>query len=595
MAIVHRRLSIIDLAGGRQPMVSERGRNDGEGLVAVAFNGCIYNHRELRSELIGRGHRFATDHSDTEVLIHGHREWGDQLTRRLEGMYSYAIWDRAAGALTLARDWFGEKPLFYRLWPGSEDAATPFQVLAFASDPQCLWNVPRRVNGTDTRAITRWAIQYLQQGYVAANASPDGSVMMLPPGTAMRIDSHGRCTVVDSLDVARLTERASTTAGAMESLINRSVRQRLEADVPLACFLSGGVDSSLIATFAKRHNPALRTFSVRMPDPRYDESEFANRVAAHLGTDHATLDVSINPAEDLHHLITTMGQPFGDSSILPTHWVSRAAREHVKVALSGDGGDELFIGYERYMAARALARHWRLLRQLPRAMMSRSHPKGRWHKAGRLGEMARDFPTLGLGAMESLFTLQQLALLTDDEPSQFMHCEGGDDGLASLRWFDLWRYLPYDLLRKVDVASMCVSAPGGAGALEVRCPMLDRELAIAAIRAPVDQLMPGGQRKGLLRQIARKHLPAEIVDRPKMGFAIPIGEWFRSDDLPSRGCRMKTLLMDHLGAAQAFGPVELHRSGVRTLIDEHMSGKRDHGQRLFALLTLSMWVRTLKS
>jgi asparagine synthase (glutamine-hydrolysing) len=285
-----------------------------------------------------------------------------------------------------------------------------------------------------------------------------------------------------------------------------------------------------------------------------------------------------------------MGQPFGDSSLLPTHWVSRAAREHVKVALSGDGGDELFIGYERYMAARALARHWRLLRQLPRRMVNRSHPKGRWHKAGRLGEMARDYPELGLGAMETLFSLQQLAELTDEPPQRAMHCESSDDGLASLRWFDLWRYLPYDLLRKVDVASM-----GVPGALEVRCPLLDRELATAAIRAPIDQLMPDGQRKGLLRQIARKHLPADIIDRPKMGFAIPIGEWLRSDDLPAPGSRLRTLLMDHLNPADAFGSIMLNRRGVRSLVDEHMSGKRDHGQRLFALLTLAMWTRMLRS
>jgi asparagine synthase (glutamine-hydrolysing) len=250
----------------------------------------------------------------------------------------------------------------------------------------------------------------------------------------------------------------------------------------------------------------------------------------------------------------------------------------------------LFIGYERYLAARALARHWRMLKQLPSAMMSRSHPKGRWHKAGRLGEMARDFPVLGLGAMESLFSLRQLAELTDQDPQGVMFCDPGEDGLASLRWFDLWRYLPYDLLRKVDVASMAVP-----GSLEVRCPMLDRELATAAIRAPADQLLTDGQRKGLLRLIARRHLPTEIVDRPKMGFAIPIGEWFRSDDLPARGSRVKSLLMEHLLAADAFGPFDLNRAAVRRLVDEHMTARRDHGHRLFALLTLAMWVRLMRN
>ena len=393
--------------------------------------------------------------------------------------------------------------------------------------------------------------------------------------------------------------------GHLELLLEQAVSRRLEADVPLGCFLSGGVDSSLIAYMAKKHKADLLTFSVRMPDSRYDESSHAERVAAHLGIDHSILDVSISPAEDLLYLIHTLGQPFGDSSILPMYWVSKAARQQVKVALSGDGGDELFLGYERYLAAPFLARYWWWLRMLPAYPFHRFHPKSRVNKLARMVEMARDFPALGVMGMEAIFTIEQLNALKPSIRSGRWSCSLDDDhsvmhGLASmgcpagetpaaeaitrLRDFDLEYYLPNDLLRKTDTASM-------ACGLEVRCPFLDRDLASAVLAMPVDELIPGGERKGLLRRIARKYLPRECVDRPKMGFAIPIGEWFRSDDLPHKGSGMKTLLLDHLNSAEPFGAISLNQKAVQRFIDEHMSGKRDHGQRLFTLLTLSIWAR----
>jgi asparagine synthase (glutamine-hydrolysing) len=392
----------------------------------------------------------------------------------------------------------------------------------------------------------------------------------------------------------------------LESLLEQAVARRLEADVPLGCFLSGGVDSSLIAYFAKKHQPGLMTFSVRMPDSRYDESQYAERVAQQLSTKHRTLDISMNPADDLVRLIGTLGQPFGDSSILPTFWVSRSARQHVKVAIAGDGGDELFLGYERYLAAPFLAKHWRWLRRLPVSFLHSRQPKSRANKFARLVDMAGDFRLLGVLAMGSIFSVEQLESLnpsirpgrwacsSDEDHHSIMDTLASmgvsfepiwpDEAVGALRACDLEHYLPNDLLRKVDIASM-------ACGLEVRCPFLDRDLARAALAAPIEQLMPGGQRKGLLRQIARKYLPKEIVDRPKMGFAIPIGEWFRDDNLPARGAGMKTLLLDHLNSTEPFGPIQLNRKAVQRFIDEHMSGKRDHGQRLFTLLTLSIWAR----
>ncbi len=583
VAFVHRRLSIIDHKDGAQPMVSERGRNESEGLVAVVFNGCIYNHRELRKELEAKGHRFVTDHSDTEVLIHGWREWGEELFDQIEGMYALAIWDHVRSALALGRDCFGEKPL-YSLHRIEGSALPDGNLLIFASTHGAIAEL-RDGLPNERAGHEEWLLDYLQLGYIPRQ-----------PDNAWRpADDEPRSYTVFEPAVGvpccyptRLAFASEREAGfSLSCLLDRAVARRLEADVPLGCFLSGGVDSSLIAHVAKQHKPDLMTFTVRMPDARYDESRYAEQVARYLGTDHHTLDVAMNPDDDLIHLIDTLGQPFGDSSILPTYWVSKAARQHVKVALAGDGGDELFVGYERYLGARQLQRHWRWLRSLPDAALHRTHPKSRFNKAGRLIEMARDYPTLGIATMESIFRGHEIEELTGLPMSGEMP-PAERDALESLREFDLLNYLPNDLLRKTDTASM-------ACGLEVRCPFLDRDLAAAVLAMPVDELIPNGERKGLLRRIARKYLPKECVDRPKMGFAIPIGEWFRHDDLPHKGSGMKTLLLDHLNSAEPFGPIEFNRTAVQRFIDEHMAGKRDHGQRLFTLLTLSIWARSTKT
>jgi asparagine synthase (glutamine-hydrolysing) len=579
VAFVHRRLSIIDHAGGHQPMVSERGRNDKEGLVAVVFNGCIYNHRELRRELESKGHTFVTDHSDTEVLIHGWREWGKQLTHFLHGMYAFGLWDRSAATLAMARDWFGEKPLFWRIPPGDVPST-----IAFASDMAALNTLPLSSNSAGASADARWVGNYLQTGtltWVPANELPAAAIE--PDDTALWVNGE-----IYEIQGARPDEEHDSVQphSDFESLIRQAVTRQLEADVPLGVFLSGGIDSSLVAAFARENVTGVRTFAVKMPDPRYDESNFADLVALTLGTDHTTLDVTPTPVNDLIHLVETMGQPFGDSSVLPTYWVSKAVRQSATVALSGDGGDELFIGYDRYVVAPRLVQYWRWMQGVPLSPLYRAHPKSFLHKVARLRDMARDFSSLGLAAMESIFNVRQISELIGHKYQNPRACLRYSDPILGLRDYDLWSYLPNDLLRKVDTASMSCG-------LEVRCPFLDRDLARAALSAPIEQLMPGGQRKGLLRQIARKYLPKEIVDRPKMGFAIPIGEWFRDDNLPHKGSGMKTLLLDHLNSAEPFGPIQLNRQAVQRFIDEHMSGKRDHGQRLFTLLTLSIWAKQI--
>jgi asparagine synthase (glutamine-hydrolysing) len=576
IAFVHRRLSIIDHADGTQPMVSQRGRTDNEGLVAVVFNGCIYNHRELRGELSGLGHKFHTDHSDTEVLVHGWREWGSDLPEHLQGMFAFAIWDRSQGVLTLARDRFGKKPLYYRCEPAAKGNGL---LVVFASDARSA-AVGLTPTISDHDALLESLGSYLQLGYgwlgrsIAVHAAP---VMCLQPNSVVQFHAVSGEQSVETHPEQQ--QNVPLNGARLRGLIEQAVVRRLDADVPLGCFLSGGVDSSLIAYFARKHKPDLRTFCVRMPDPRFDESRHAEHVARHIGSNHTTLDVSAEPAEDLRTLIEQLGQPFGDSSLLPTYWVSKAARRHVRVVLTGDGGDELFVGYERYLAARALAIQRSMLTRVPKLLLKRTSPKSKLHKLGRLGEMARDFSACGILAMESLFTQEQIAQLLGAPAPKPVRWNPQPDALAALRQADLAGYLPFDLLAKVDTASMAV-------ALEARCPFLDRDLAREVLAAPVDQLIPDGKRKGLLRKIARAHLPREVIDRAKAGFAIPIGEWFRSNH-----GQLRTLLTDQLGSAEPFGPMPIAVDAARRMMDEHLAKSRDHGQRLFALLTLSLWAR----
>jgi asparagine synthase (glutamine-hydrolysing) len=583
VALVHRRLAIIDPACGQQPMVSERGK-DGEGLVAVVFNGCIYNHRELRRELVAAGRKFETDHSDTEVLIHGWREWGLGLTERLEGMYSLAIWDRDRADLWAARDLSGEKPLWLDLILERTGAGgTDYDLGAFylCSTAAGISRLAADRLGEERPSTIDWLGDWVRFGWSEeppSRARPFvfWSVALSTSDYLGLVRDQRRPAHLRSLPGGKRDQRLD--AASAEAMLRRAVAERLEADVPLGCFLSSGIDSALVARFALDQVGSLRTFSVRMPDRRYDESEGAARTAAALGTAHATLDCSAKPAEDLVRLIPQIGAPLGDSSLLPTYWVSRAAREHVKVALSGDGGDELFCGYDRHSAARWLLKWGWLARRLPGGALPDREPRGFRSRLRRLIGAAR----LGYAELLAIFPMADFRTLIGEDPGWYRP-EPFDDPAGT----DYWAYLHGDLMQKVDAASMSVG-------LEVRAPFLSRELVRACLDASYKDLMPRGQRKGLLRQVARKYLPAEIVDRPKQGFAIPIGEWFRTDY-----GGMKQLLMDHLNSAEPWGPprlgIDLNMAFVRRMLDEHMERQRDHSQRLYMLLVLSIWAKWLGS
>lgn len=584
VVLLHRRLAIIDPVQGRQPMTAHAGPGHGGGggansTLAVVFNGCIYNHRALRTELQAAGHRFETDHSDTEVLLHGYRQWGEALPTRLEGMFALAIWDRSRGLLFLARDPCGEKPLYYTFLNSGN-------LFAFASTPAALVRLAREADPPMATELAAAAIG-AWIGFGFGSDLPYARLASLPPGHQLsgpKPDSPDPWTLhrYDSPPQERDPDRP-LDALAVEKLLADAVAERLEADAPLGCFLSGGIDSSLVAVFAKRHLADLNTFTVRMPDARFDESRHAAGVAKRLFTRHTTLDCDPHPAEDLVRLITQLGLPFGDSSILPTYWVSKATRgAGVKVALSGDGGDELFAGYDRYRAALAMGK-WRwLMSLLPFDLLRSADPKSTPSRLARLGvaarrgypELVRIFPSPDLDRLG--IRVNGASLPPSPRPS---------DPVSDPMLWDFEHYLPEDLLRKVDTASMSV-------ALEVRCPFLDPQVVNAALTAPISALMPGGERKGLLKQVARKFLPQQVLDRPKMGFSIPVGEWFRTN---LGG--MKTLLIDHLGSAEPWGPadlgLQLDRAAVGKLITEHMDSRRDHSQRLFTLLSLSIWAKSL--
>jgi asparagine synthase (glutamine-hydrolysing) len=536
--------------------------------LTVVFNGEIYNHRALRRQLESLGHRFHTDHSDTEVLLHGYRAWGVDLPGKLNGMFAFAIWDRAAATLFLCRDRAGKKPLFVR-----RDA----NELRFASVVSALV-----VGGAAPRIDADGLDEYLRFGYTTGRTLLDG-VRELPPGSWM---------LVPGAEPGAVTERRYWTlsepgegTGDLGRLLEEAVERRLDADVPLGCFLSGGIDSSLVAALAqqalrRRDAEPLQTFSVSMPEVGYDEAPYARMVAQHIGSRHTELVAhpGTEVLADLRLLTAVSGEPMGDSSILPTYWLSRATRRHVKVALSGDGGDEVFGGYERYRAMRLLRRHGPWLRRTPLARLARSEQKSLRSRIGRLAAAAgRASPAEQYLSMIELFSHEQLRDLGRQPASPPPAMEDwqpeSDPVAAAMRW-DFEYYLPGDVLQKVDRASMAV-------ALEVRAPLLDFELVEASARLSPSTLMSRSRLKALLKQIAAPLLPTAILARKKQGFALPIGKWFRGP--------LKTELREHLtdGRLASLG---LRQATIDRLFREHADRRADHTHRLFTLLSLALWL-----
>jgi asparagine synthase (glutamine-hydrolysing) len=605
VALLHSRLAIIDVATGAQPMTSACGSR------TIVFNGCIDNHRALRATLLARGHRFVTHHSDTEALLLAHAEWGEGMPQHLQGSWACAI--ASERDVLLSQDFGLEKPLWWgRLRTRDASDGQPrthtgtHDVLAFASVPAALAALQRVVEGRVRAASPEHLLAWLRHGAADAPvlqcAQPlraRGCVV-----SALALLEHGQRAVHASPLPARSEQ--DIACSDVEHALREGVALRLEADVPVGCFLSGGVDSSLLAAFAKRHVPGLHTFTVRMPDARYDESREARAIADFLGTQHHELPCDANPAADVQSLISLLGAPLADSSLLPTHWVARAARNTCSVCLTGDGGDELFAGYERHIAAMHMPRIGPLLHALAALRGEARRANSRTHAAKSLAAKLARLLHAASGSYRDLFaifSLPELCTLFPQHADQLTGQLAGQLAMPSTsdaRAFldplhdDFAWALPSDMLLKADHASMAV-------ALETRAPFLSRGVQQLALRAPLSSLTsPDGhtsalrsllpRRKALLRTLASRHLPAWVSARPKFGFALPLGTMLRTD--------AGLLALQHQLHAQGeedFARVglQLHAPAMRQLLHEHASGAAHHEQRIWALLVMQIWSRAI--
>lgn len=573
VGLVHRRLAILDPdPRSNQPFRDESGR-------MLVFNGEIYNFRDLKRELtsLRPDYQWRTT-GDTEVLLLSYAVWGKDCLSRLDGMFAFAIWDEPRKELFLARDRMGQKPLYYAATSGA---------IAFGSEIPALCVLPWVNRETDREDLS----DYLAWGFIPRGTIYRG-VRKLSAGSSMVVrEGHAeeQRWFTPNPEVAEPRGLERENAQHARTLILSAVQRQLVSDVPLGCFLSGGIDSSIIAASmraAVQREQPVHTFSIGFDDPRYDETAYAAEVARHLGTEHHQFMVHPNAAEDLPRLAAVFGEPFGDSSALPTHYLSRETRKHVKVALSGDGGDELFGGYDRY---RAMALGQRL-GMVGRAMGKLAHLVPGTHPKSRSTRLRRLLGTLDLPPAQRyarylmLFDPPALGELLGRSAGNVVAeryeqlIESGRDIVQAALAVDREIYLPDDLLTKVDRCSML-------HALEVRSPFMDEAIVRFASTIPSDQLLRGGPKR-LLRLAFAPDLPASVFSRRKMGFAVPIGEWFRTS--------LRPMLHDALLASDSFANTHFNMAVVRRMIGEHQAPRVDHSQRLYALLMLELWWRQSK-
>jgi asparagine synthase (glutamine-hydrolysing) len=582
VALGHRRLSILDLSPeGAQPMVSACGR------YVLVYNGEIYNFRELRAELESRGHGFR-GHSDTEVLVEAISLWGAEAApERCDGMFALAVWDRREARLTLARDRLGKKPLYYGRCGGR---------FFFASELKAL-----RAHPAFRPEIDRDALGLLvQYSYIPAPHSIFEGVHKLEPGTVLTLDPAKPAEELrprafwSAREVAERGVREpfrgspGQAVERLHTLLLDAVGRRMVADVDLGALLSGGIDSSTVVALMQAQSSApVRTFTVGFREARYDEAEHAEAVARHLGTEHTALTVTPRDALDaIPRLPQLYDEPFADTSQIPTYLVSQLARRHVTVALSGDGGDELFAGYNRYF--RCLDR-WRRLERVPAAArtgLARALERAARAGPAALGRLDRWAETLDANGIEDLFARMNARCRDAAEfvpgagrPSTVLRDEGRwaqlPDPLQWMMYTDQAGHMIDDILVKVDRASMGVS-------LEVRNPLLDHRVVELAWQLPLDLKVNGGQRKWLLRRVLERYVPAELTERPKMGFGVPLGAWLRG---PLRDWA-EALLDERRLRESGF----LEPAAVRRAWKQHLAGWWDRRFLLWNILTFQAWM-----
>ena len=572
-----RRLSIIDLTAGRQPIHNE------DSSLWVVFNGEIYNFPQLRQELEDRGHRFYT-HSDTEVILHLYEEMGSECVQKLRGMFAIALYDERRQLLLLARDRMGKKPLHYALHDGR---------LLFGSEIKAIVALHPELAEINPEGL----LQYFYFGYIPDPHTAFQRIHKLPAGHLMEY-CKGEVKIRQYWTLPEYgTHPPMKEQECLEELerqLEEAVRVRLISDVPLGALLSGGVDSSIIvALMARVSSSTVKTFSIGFQAEQFDESEYARLVAERFGTEHHELEVNPNLEKTLTYLSQMMEEPFGDSSMLPTYHVCRMARQQITVALSGDGGDELFAGYDRYLVAMERQKFDRLPRWLGRIYRNAIHarlPDGIYGKnlAWNASLNARDryldgvsfFPAMH--RERGLFTdsflqaagrlpdpLLQWQRLYDEAPAH--------DLLSRLLYLDTKTYLVGDILTKVDRMSMATS-------LEVRVPMLDHKFVEWVTSLPVEWKLRAGTRKHILKQLAeRLGIPSPLLHRRKQGFQLPLVEWMRND---AKDQFLRVLLEPRTLQRGYFKP-----NAVRSLVDEHVRGRRNRSALLWRMLVLELWHR----
>ena len=591
-ALGFRRLSIVDLEGSHQPFSNE------DGTVWTVFNGEIYNFPALRRRLEAKGHTLRSA-GDTEVLVHLYEDEGPGFVKLLRGMFALAIWDASKRTLVLARDRLGQKPLVYRV-DGSR--------IVFASELKALLALPE---SEMPRRLNPLALdQYLTYGYVPHPITILEGVYKLPPAH-VAVWHEGRLTLDRYWEPDWEAERDGDPAEDVQRLretLSEAVGEQMVSDVPIGAFLSGGIDSTIVVGLMQTHSTRpVKTFSIGFDDPAFDESRYAEMAAKHLGTEHQSFIVEPEAWATLPGLADHFDEPFADSSALPTWHVARETRAHVTVALTGDAGDELFAGYDRYRAVALAAALDRLpagargflggpvARALPTSVKAKTRLRRVRRMLEGIGEPAESrylrwvglFDEPARGALYSDDLLAELSRAGSDDPS------GGDPGSVLARAFaaaprrdpvtramiaDILTYLPCDLLVKVDIASM-------AHSLECRGPFLDHRVVELALAMPLRRKLRlrGGRSKVVLKQAFADLLPPAIVTRPKMGFGVPIDRWFRGELKDE----LRAVLLDPIALGRGwFRPEEVTR-----LIDEHVDSRRDHAYKLWALLMLELWAR----
>lgn len=575
LALAHRRLSIIDLSeAGRMPMASPDGR------VQAVFNGEVYNFRGLRAELEAEGHAFHSE-TDSEVVLRAYEQWGADCFDRFNGMFAIAVWDGRERRMVLARDAAGQKPLYYAYRPG--------RWLLFASTLAPLICYAGNELEVDDAVV---------KDYVRFGFPPDGRAMLkdvhsVPPGSFTIFERGGEPRNHRYFDLTAFAEATPTRQGSEEDHLNafrdtmrEAVRSRLVADVPLGAFLSGGLDSSLVvALMAEAEPDAVQTYTIGFDQTEFDESEHAARIASHLGVQN-TVRVLRGPdvLAQLPNLVRYFDEPMADYSVLPTLAVSKLAREHVTVALTGDGADEELGGYKYYLAQRAIEPYMKVIPEALRAAMAKAARLV--PNAGARRIMARSAasdPALffGLGGFYRGATAEAVNRLLCEENeapkrvAESLRAHPLQSSVEAGMLYDTTHTLPHAWLHKVDRASMAVG-------LEARSPFLDRRVIELAFTLPLEMRIHGRHKKYLVRRLLREYLPAELVERPKQGFTAPVAHWLRND--------LREELQNRLSAEMIVKRGLFDPKRVDILVQEHLRGTRDHAQLLWALLVLEWWI-----